>query len=75
MVLSDNSSGAPLASGKNFPGVASQLDKIIDDAEERATSMRRYVKLWQRVDITFGLLGTTLAAAAGGGRLGQYGCQ
>jgi hypothetical protein len=65
MVVSDNSADAPLTSGKTFPGLASQLDKIIDDAGQRATSMRFYVKLWQRVDITFGLLVTTLAAAAG----------
>jgi hypothetical protein len=65
MATPDNSEGSSSAVAKQLPALAAELDKIIDDAGQRAKSMRLYVKLWQGIDIVFGLLAATLAAVAG----------
>jgi len=65
MVRSDESSGGSLPTGNQFLGLAAELDKLIDDARGRAKSMGLYVKLWQVIDVIFGLLAATLAAVAG----------
>lgn len=65
MVTPDESAGGSLPSGKGSLDLATELDKLIDDAGKRAKSMRVYVKLWQVIDVIFGLLAATLAAVAG----------
>lgn len=65
MIGADGSSGGSASPGKHSPGLAAELDKLIEDAGGRARSMRFYVRLWQVVDIIFGLLAATLAAVAG----------